>query len=119
MQGQSPYLINATLQYDVEKLGLATTLLFNQIGRRILYVGSSDFPPVWENPRALIDFQIAKKVMKRKGEVKLNISDLLNQVAYYYHDLNNNGKFEKSTDAIAIARKYGTNINISFAYTIK
>ncbi len=119
MQGQSPYLINATLQYDVEKAGLSTTLLFNQIGRRILYVGSSDYPPVWEHPRALLDFQIAKKVLKRKGEVKLNVSDLLNQIAYYYHDLNNNGKFEKNSDAISIARKYGTNVNISFSYNIK
>ncbi len=119
MQGQSPYLINATLQYDVEKAGLSTTLLFNQIGRRILYVGSSDYPPVWEHPRALVDFQIAKKVLKRKGEVKLNVSDLLNQVAYYYHDLNNNGRFDKTTDATSIARKYGTNINISFSYNIK
>ena len=32
MQGQSPYLINASLQYDVEKYGFNTTLLFNQIG---------------------------------------------------------------------------------------
>jgi TonB-dependent receptor len=119
MQGQSPYLVNASIQYDVEKIGLTTTLLFNQIGRRILYVGSSDYPPVWENPRALLDFQIAKKVMKNKGEVKLNLSDLLNQVAYYYHDLNNNGKFDKATDAMAIARKYGTNVSLTFAYTIK
>jgi hypothetical protein len=119
MQGQSPYLINATLQYDVEKLGLNTTLLFNQIGRRILYVGSSDYPPVWENPRPLVDFQIAKKILKRKGELKLNVSDLLNRVAYYYHDLDNNGKFEKTTDAISIARKYGTNVSISFSYSIK
>lgn len=93
--------------------------MFNQIGRRILYVGSSDYPPVWEHPRALLDFQIAKKVLKRKGEVKLNISDILNQVAYYYHDLNDNGKFEKTTDAISIARKYGTNVGISFSYNIK
>jgi outer membrane receptor protein involved in Fe transport len=119
MQGQSPYLINATLQYDVEKLGLNTTLLFNQIGRRILYVGSSDYPPVWEHPRPLVDFQVAKKVLKRKGELKLNVSDLLNRVAYYYHDLDNNGKFEKATDAISIARKYGTNVSLSFSYSIK
>jgi TonB-dependent receptor len=119
MQGQSPYLINATLQYDVEKLGLNTTLLFNQIGRRILYVGSSDYPPVWENPRPLVDFQVAKKILKRRGELKLNVSDLLNRVAYYYHDLNDNGKFEKTTDAISIARKYGTNVSISFSYNIK
>lgn len=119
MQGQSPYLINASLQYDVEKAGLSTTLLFNQIGRRILFVGSSDYPPVWEHPRPLLDFQVAKKVLKRKAEVKLNLSDILNQVAYYYHDLNDNGKFEKTTDAVSIARKFGTNVSLSFSYTIK
>ncbi len=41
MQGQSPYLINFSAQYDVDKIGLSTTLLFNQIGRRIYYVGNS------------------------------------------------------------------------------
>ena len=28
MQGQSPYVINASLQYDVEKLGINTTLTY-------------------------------------------------------------------------------------------
>ncbi|MDB5222293.1 MAG: TonB-dependent receptor plug [Chitinophagaceae bacterium] len=128
MQGQSPYLVNLGLQYDVEKLGLNTTLLFNQIGRRIYYVGSTSsngtinndsYPPVWEAPRALLDLQIAKKILKSKGELKLNISDLLNQTANYYHDLNDNGKFDNSNDALAIKRKYGTNVSISFGYNIK
>ena len=76
-------------------------------------------PPVWEAPRALLDLQIAKKILKSKGELKLNISDLLNQTAKYYHDLNDNKKFDNSTDALAIKRKYGTNISLSFGYTIK
>jgi outer membrane receptor protein involved in Fe transport len=120
MQGQSPYLINASLQYDVEKIGLNTTLLFNQIGRRILYVGNQDYPPVWERSRALFDLQFAKKVLKSKGEVKLNISDILNQRAFFYHDIDDNGKYIKgSQDVIAINRQYGTNVSISFSYQIK
>lgn len=119
MQGQSPYLINLGLQYDIEKIGLNTTLLFNQIGRRIYYVGGSDVPPVWEAPRPLLDLQIAKKVLKNKGEIKLNISDIINQAAMFYHDLNDNGKYDVSIDAVAIKRKYGSNISISFGYKIK
>ncbi|MBC7904688.1 MAG: TonB-dependent receptor, partial [Gemmatimonadaceae bacterium] len=53
MQGQSPYVINLGLQYDIEKAGINTTLLFNQIGRRILYVGNEDIPAIWENPRPI------------------------------------------------------------------
>ena len=119
MQGQSPYVLNASLQYDVEKLGLNTTILYNQIGDRILYVGGNDYPPVWEATRPLIDLQVAKKVLKKRGEVKLNYSDILNQVANYYHDLNDDKKYNKATDALAIKRRYGSNISLSFSYYIR
>ena len=120
MQGQSPYVINASLQYDIEQAGLNTTLLFNQIGRRILYVGNTDIPPVWEAPRPLLDFQIAKRVLHKKGEVKLNVSDIFNKRAFFYHDLNDDTRFSKSgKDAIAINRKYGTNFSLTFSYNIK
>ena len=119
MQGQSPYVINLGLQYDVEKAGLTTTLLFNQIGRRIAYVGNDQTPAIWENPRPLLDFQIAKKVLAKKGEIRLNVQDLLNKRAYFYHDLDTNSKLGKSTDAIAINRNYGTTISLTFGYAIK
>ncbi|MBS1747607.1 MAG: outer membrane beta-barrel protein [Bacteroidetes bacterium] len=120
MQGQSPYLINAGLQYDLEKIGLNTTALFNVIGRRILYVGNEEVPAIWEAPRPLLDLQVAKKVLKNKGEFKLNISDILNQTAKFYHDLNNDKKFTNTkVDALALTRKYGTNISITFSYSIK
>ncbi len=118
MQGQSPYVINAALQYDVEKLGINTTLLFNQIGDRIYYVGGNEIAPVTEQHRALLDFQIAKKVLKNTGEVKLNVSDILNQANSFYEDVNNNRKFD-GTDLLVIKRKYGSNISISFSYNIK
>ncbi|MCW3108882.1 MAG: TonB-dependent receptor plug [Segetibacter sp.] len=119
MQGQSPYVFNASLQYDIEKLGINTTLLYNQIGDRILYVGGDNTPPIWEASRPLIDFQLAKKIMKNKAELKLNASDILNQATNYYVDGNQNGKYDKGLDALAIRRKFGTNISFSFAYNIR
>ncbi|MES2429943.1 MAG: TonB-dependent receptor [Bacteroidota bacterium] len=120
MQGQSPYLINFGVQYDVEKYGLNTTLLFNQIGRRIGFVGGGvdDYktPDTWENPRPVLDFQIAKKVLRTKGELKLNVSDIFNQQAIFYQDLNSNKKYDAGVDAFAMKRKYGSNISISFGY---
>lgn len=118
LQGQSPYVINLALQYDVERLGLNTTVLFNQIGRRILYVGNDQVPETWEAPRPLLDLQVAKKLIQGKGEIKLNISDLINRKAYFYHDVNGDKKFTKNSknDALALRRNYGTNYNISFSY---
>lgn len=120
LQGQSPYLVNAGLQYDAPKLGLNTTLLFNQIGRRILFVGDKSVTDIWENPRPLLDWQIAKKILDEKAEVRLNVSDIFNRRAFFYHDLDENQKFgTTSRDVLAISRNYGTNYSITFSYNIK
>ncbi|MEI6948027.1 carboxypeptidase regulatory-like domain-containing protein [Paraflavisolibacter sp. H34] len=119
MQGQSPYVVNLALQYDIQKAGLNTTLLFNQIGRRIIYVGNDQIPAIWENPRPVLDLQLAKKLLNNKAEVKLNVSDALNRRAYFYHDLDNSKSFQTSKDAIAINRKYGTSFSLGFTYNIK
>jgi TonB-dependent receptor len=116
MQGQSPYLFNAAIQYDLEKYGINTTLLFNEIGRRITFVGGGDQPAIWEAPRPVLDFQIAKKILKNKGEVKMNISDIINKKAIFYTDLNDNKKYDAGTDAFAFKRNYGTNFSFSFGY---
>ena len=116
MQGQSPYIINVGLQYDVEKAGINSTLLFNQIGRRIVYVGGQDAPAIWERPRPLLDFQLAKKMMQNKAELRLNISDLLNKSNYLYYDVDQNESFKKGKDAIFINRRIGTTFGISFNY---
>lgn len=119
MQGQSPYVLNASLQYDLKKCGLSTTLLFNQIGDRIFYVGGNEFPPVTERHRSLVDFQIAQKIIKNQGELKLNISDLLNRDNIFYLDIDNNRKYNKAKDALAVKRKFGSSISLSFSYNLK
>jgi hypothetical protein len=117
LQGQSPYLVNVGLQYDVEKQGISTTLLFNQIGKRILFVGNEAIPNIWENPRPILDFQVAKKIIDKRGEIKFNVSDIFNRRAYFYHDLDNNNKYTTdSKDRLAISRNYGTNYSVTFSY---
>jgi outer membrane receptor protein involved in Fe transport len=120
LQGQSPYVINFGLQYDAEEIGFSSTLLFNQIGRRILFVGNEAVPDIWENPRPLLDLQLAQKFFKRKVEMRINISDIFNQRAFFYHDLDTNNKYKRgSRDVLAINRSYGTNYSITFGYTIQ
>jgi TonB-dependent receptor len=124
LQGQSNYVINAGLLYDLEKYGLNATMLFNMIGRRIYLVGASGSfsgsPNVWELPRPLLDFQIAKKVLKTKGEVKLNVSDIINQKQVFYQNNTDNGNFDfnKKTDAYRFTRIYGTTFSVTFNYSL-
>ncbi len=120
LQGQSPYLINFGLQYDLERMGVSSTLLYNQIGRRILFVGNEAVSDIWEHPRPLVDFQLAKKILDKKGEIRVNISDVINRRAYFYHDLDANSRYKRSSrDVLAINRNYGTGFSVTFAYNIK
>ena len=74
--------------YDHQESGINATLLFNRIGERIYLIGDvgigATSPDVYEAPRSVVDFQVAKKVLKTKGELRLNISDILNQTQYFY-----------------------------------
>jgi TonB-dependent receptor len=122
LQGQSPYLINIGLMYDEEKKGLNVTLLFNQIGYRIANVGKTEdgFPDIWERGRPVLDFQLSQKVLRKKGELRLNVADLLNQTRYFYMNNGSAGNklFNKSTDAVRFQRTFGTTLSLTFNYSI-
>ena len=122
LQGQSPYLINVGLLYDLEKAGLSITLLYNRIGERIYLVGDltagAGSPDIYEAPRSLLDFQISKKILKSKGELRLTVSDILNNTQYFYQ--NNGGKtgFQKGKDAYRFTRKFGSTVGLTFNYSL-
>jgi TonB-dependent receptor len=91
MQGQSPYIVNLGYYYeDIEK-GLQANLQYNVFGKRITFVGNTQFPTWWEIPRHLVDLNIAKTIGKNL-ELRLGISDLLNAKWELREDpdLNNN-----------------------------
>ncbi len=122
LQGQSPYMINLGLLYDLEKSGLTATLLYNRIGERIYLVGDisagSGSPDILEAPRNLIDFQMSKKVLKKKGEFRLNVSDLLNATQYFYQNTEGKVSFQKGLDAYRFTRQLGTTFSLTFNYTL-
>lgn len=120
LQGQSPYILNLGLLYDLEKYGFNATLLFNQIGQRIYLVGDivGGAPDIYEAPRPVLDLQLAKKLLKKKGEVRLNISDIINRTQYFYQNPGGKLSFQKNTDAYRFTRKYGTTFSITFNYSL-
>lgn len=122
LQGQSPYTVNLGLMYDLEKQGLTATLLFNQIGQRIYLVGDisagAGSPDIYEAPRPVLDFQLSKKIIKNKGEIRFNISDILNQTQYFYQNTDDKTSFQKDKDPIRFSRKWGTTFGVTFNYAL-
>jgi TonB-dependent receptor len=124
LQGQSPYVVNVGLLYDLPKYGLNSTLLFNQVGERIYLVGDKSAgagsPDIYEAPRPVLDFQITKSIIKNKGQIKLNVSDIFNKTQYFYQnpDPNENLDFQKNADAYRFTRKFGTRYGLTFSYSL-
>ena len=123
LQGQSPYLINAGISYNSKKQNATgATLLFNRVGPRIWAIGNVQDPDIYEYSRNILDLQISQKFAKSRAEVKLNYSDILNNKAYYYQKVKGSdpdASFDKKTDNINIADRFGSSISIGFSYKIK
>lgn len=123
LQGQSPYLINAGLQYTSKvENSTGVSLLFNRIGKRIWAVGNVQDPDVYEKSRNVLDLQLAQKFAKSRAEVKLNYSDILNNKAIYYQKVKGsdpNAAFDAKTDNVNISDRFGSTITLTFSYRIK
>lgn len=121
LQGQSPYLLNLGLMYDLPSKGFTATVLFNQVGERIYLVGSlqagAGSPNIYEAPRPVLDFQVSKKILKERGELRLNVSDIINRTQYFYQNGDDKNSFQKDKDAYRFTRKFGTSFNLTFNYS--
>lgn len=137
MYGQTPYLINAGLQYNGERLGI--NLMYNKSGLKTYMVG--DMPDVveYERPREMIDAQISYRFLNRKLEIKLNAANLLNSASTFFRNLNSyepnpdyvvgndrsnaqrlkpgfTEKYEEG-DLIMFSQKFGRTYSTSLTYT--
>nr|WP_121269146.1 TonB-dependent receptor [Pedobacter schmidteae] len=128
MVGQSPYSVNAGLQYSALDNNLNFSALYNRIGRRIVNAGGQRFGDVWEAPRNLVDFQASYSFYKKKAQVKLNINDLLNNQSVFYFDYNGDKKFSSGVTGVPLSNgktmdetlsryKTGTNVSLSVSYS--
>ena len=129
MVGQSPYSINAGLQYNALDNNLNFSLLYNRIGRRIANAGGQRFGDVYEAPRNVIDFQTSYSFYKKKAQIKFNVNDVLNNKAVFYFDYNQDKKYSPNNvitnpttgavtkDEILSMFKTGTNMSLSVSYS--
>jgi hypothetical protein len=116
LQGQSPYIINASLQYTNTKKEYGVSLSFNRIGERIVNVGYKDYASYWENPRSVIDLQINKTFYK-KLDVRFGIRDLLAQnIVFYQNSPKDDNVGLSSNDNEIWNFKVGSSYSINLSY---
>ena len=119
LQGQSPYVINAGLQYENPRDGWFASAVFNRVGRRIAFVGvdpkfGDTRQDIYENPRSVIDVQVGKNIGKLN--VKLTAGDLLRKNLVYYQDVDDSKDFNE-TDRTLFKFTNGNTMALSLSYT--
>ncbi len=114
LQGQSPFLINAGLQFSSTQFN--ASLLYNRVGERLALVGNEEFPNVFERPRNQLDLQLSKKVIDGKGEIKINFADILNNAFYFYENVDGPTAFKSGVDRLFNSYTPGSTISVGFTY---
>ncbi|MFO8128469.1 MAG: TonB-dependent receptor [Bacteroidales bacterium] len=61
---QAPYVINASLGYEHDNLGLESTLAFNVSGEKLFIITKGSTPYIYEQPYPSLNFNISKSITK-------------------------------------------------------
>jgi hypothetical protein len=125
LQGQSPYLINARLQYENRDNGWSWNVSLNTVGRRIAFVGvdptyGDTRQDIYEAPRTVLDMQVGKTF--NNINIKLTVGDLLHNDFTYYQDGDQDGKYTDpadpaSGDRLMYITKVGYTTTLSLSYS--
>jgi TonB-dependent receptor len=142
LQGQSPYVINAGLLYTNKEMGLSFSANLNKSGNRIIIHSNQEqgtkTPAIWEKTRTILDFQLAKYMLKNKIDLKLNVQNALAQNLDFYQnneistdkvkgfksfintvttgDSQNLNGYNSKTDDLVWSTKYAPTISFTVTY---
>lgn len=121
LQGQSPYVLNAGIQYDSQENGWFASAVVNRIGRRIAFVGvdptfGDTRQDIYEAPRTVVDFQIGRNI--KQFSIKLTVGDILHQDQIFYQDADHNGKFtaDGTSDRLMFGNTNGQTLALNIGY---
>ncbi len=132
LYGQSPWIVNAGINYISKLFG--ANISYNRSGYRSYVVAVDPRDIEYENGRNLIDLQLSTRLLKQNFEIKLNISNLLDEATFFYTNptayeggtaaygngyvlVNGTDKYEKDKgDRISYRVKNGRTASLTFTY---
>ncbi len=124
LQGQSPYILNTGIYYSNDANGWQANILYNVVGERIFSTGfwTSDrqileYPDVWEMPRNIIDLSVTK-TFSNNFNVRLGVSDILNQKVILLQDANQDDELNSNNDQILQSYRPGSLITFTIGYKL-
>jgi hypothetical protein len=113
LQGQSPYLINAGLSYNLFDKDLEAGAYYNVQGRALQVIGIGQFPDVYTEPFHSLNVNVSKRFGENKNTtVSLKVDNLLNDVIESRFDYFGNTEFLFSS----LKPGVNTTLGVSFKF---
>lgn len=114
MMGQSPFIVNLGIFYELQKQQLQISLQYNVIGKRIFAVGTAFNPDIYEMPRNSLDLTLSKGFGKH-WQIKAGVQDLLNSKMRLIQDSNRDAKITE-VDEYIMSYREGVYVTAGFIY---
>jgi len=112
MAGQSPYAINASISYEIEKTGTNISLAYNVQGEQLTIIGSGRVPDVYAVPFHSLNFNMFHDFGKEKhSRLNVGVSNIANQkrtLAYQSYS---------ADDEIYTSYAPGVGVSLKYRYT--
>lgn len=81
LQGQSPYIINAGLNYNLFQKNLEAGVYYNVQGSALQIIAAGPFPEVYTEPFHSLNLNVTKQFGEKKNTaVSLKVDNMLNDV---------------------------------------
>lgn len=109
-QGQSPYIINANINYDDYENGFSASLYYNVFGRRLTAVGSAGAPDVFEEPFHLLNMSISKSLIYNLT-LDVAVNNILNSKETKLQEF-------KGEEYIYTSHNNGTSVTFGLKYSL-
>ena len=111
LQGQSPFLINTSLNYVNKEIGLQTGVFFNMQGKTLEVVGLGGVPDVFTKPFESLNFTLNKAFGENKNSsIDVKVNNILgSERESVYQSF-------KAQNRIFSLRQPGTEFSIGYTY---
>jgi outer membrane receptor protein involved in Fe transport len=111
MLGQAPFIINAFLGYNNKENDLSANLGFNVAGEKLYLITKGRLPYEYEEPRALLNFNISK-TWKKAFSIEFAMDNILDSDYRTTHHFDSEDRY---------SRRYseGRTYSVSLSFTIK
>lgn len=87
LQGQSPYLINAGVRYNLFDSNIESGLFYNVQGKTLEVVGVGNIPDVYTDPFHNLNFTLSKQFGKKNNQkVNLRVRNILGDTRESFYD---------------------------------